>query len=186
MAEKSAANIVAALERSKETTLARFLYSLGIREVGEATARGLASHFGSLDTIMAADAETLLDVPDVGPIVAQHVASFFRQEHNREVIDALRGAGVHWPEVEPVEPAQQPLAGLTVVLTGTLASMSREEAKERLQALGAKVSGSVSARTSYVVVGADPGSKLAKAEKLGVQTLDEQGLISLLQGKVQG
>jgi len=180
MAEKSAANLVEALARSKDTTLARFLYALGIREVGEATARALGAHFGSLDSTMEADAEALQMVPDVGPIVAQHVASFFRESHNREVIERLREAGVHWAEAEPKASGEQPLAGLTFVLTGALESMTRDEAKERLEALGAKVSGSVSGKTRYVVVGADPGSKLAKAQELGVETLDERGLLQLL------
>jgi DNA ligase (NAD+) len=180
LAEKSAANLVQALSRSKETTLARFLYALGIREVGEATARALGAHFGSLDGIMAADADTLQAVPDVGPTVAEHVASFFRESHNREVIERLREAGVHWPEAEPKGSGKQPLAGLTFVLTGALESMTRDEAKQRLEALGAKVSGSVSGKTRYVVVGADPGSKLAKAQTLGVEVLDERGLLQLL------
>jgi DNA ligase (NAD+) len=182
MAEKSAANLAEALARSKDTTLARFLYALGIRDVGETTARALAAHFGSLDRTMEADAEALQMVSDVGPVVAQHVASFFHESHNRQVIERLREAGLHWPEAEPKASGEQPLAGLTFVLTGALESMTRDEAKERLEALGAKVSGSVSGKTRYVVAGADPGSKLAKAQELGVEILDERGLLELLGG----
>ncbi len=180
MGEKSAENLIAAIDRSRETTLPRFLYALGVREVGEATARTLAQHFGTLEAIAAADEETLQGVPDVGPIVARHVASFFRQPHNREVIAALRAAGVHWPEARPARPAAAPLAGQTFVLTGTLSTLGREEAKARLLALGAKVTGSVSAKTRYVVVGADPGSKLDRARDLGVETLDEEAFLALL------
>nr|MDJ0862720.1 NAD-dependent DNA ligase LigA [Gammaproteobacteria bacterium] len=180
MAEKSAANLVRALARSRQTTLGRFLYALGIREVGEATARALASHFGSLEPIMAADAETLQQVPDVGPVVAGHVASFFRQEHNREVVTALQAAGISWLNEIPAAPGARRLAGQTFVITGTLEAMTRDEAKDRLQALGARVSGSVSGKTSYLVVGADPGSKRDKAEKLGVKILTEQDLVDLL------
>ncbi len=182
MAEKSAANLVQALEDSKQTTLARFLYALGIREVGEATAGSLATHFGSLEPIMEADADTLQQVPDVGPVVARHVASFFAQDHNREVIQALQTAGIRWPTEAPAAQEAQALAGQTFVITGALETMTRDEAKDRLQALGARVSGSVSGKTSYVVVGADPGSKLDKAEKLGVKILTEQALIELLSG----
>ncbi len=182
MADKSAANLVQALEGSKQTTLARFLYALGIREVGEATAGALARHFGSLEPIMAADADTLQRVPDVGPVVAGHVASFFAQDHNREVIEALRMAGIRWPAQVPAAPEEKALAGQTFVITGALETMTRDEAKDRLQLLGAKVSGSVSGKTSYLVVGADPGSKLDKAEKLGVKILNEQALIELLSG----
>jgi DNA ligase (NAD+) len=179
MGDKSAANLVQALNGSKQTSLARFLFALGIREVGEATAQSLARHFGDLAPLMAADQETLQRVPDVGPVVAAHIVSFFRQPHNREVIDELRLAGVCWP-AEAAEGAQpQPLAGKTVVLTGTL-SRPRAELKEQLESLGAKVSGSVSAKTSYVVAGADPGSKLAKAQDLGIAVLDEDELHRLL------
>lgn len=180
MGAKSAAKLVAAIEKSKHTGLARFLYALGIRSVGETTALALANHFGTLEQIMDADEETLQQVPDVGPIVAAFIASFFRQSHNREVIAALRSNGVRWPDVEPLRMAAQPLAGKIFVLTGALERMKRNDAKARLQALGAKVAGSVSKNTDYVVAGADPGSKLARAEELGVPVLDEAGLIALL------
>ena len=180
MAEKSAANIIAALEQSRSTTLARFLFGLGIREVGEATALALANEFGTLAAIKDADEERLQQTPDVGPVVAAHVHAFFRQPHNLEVIDKLTAAGLYWPDLE-VTTAVQPLAGKTVVLTGTMESLSRDEAKERLQALGAKVAGSVSKKTSFVVAGAEAGSKLAKAEALGVEVMDEAGLLALLQ-----
>ena len=180
MGEKSAANLVVALERSKDTQLARFLYALGIREVGEATAQSLAQQFGSLDALMATDEEALQAVPDVGPVVASHVATFFRQSHNRDVITALRRSGIHWPEQEPRAAHALPLEGRTFVLTGTLAGLTREQAKERLQALGAKVTGSVSKKTDYVVVGADPGSKYDKARALDIAELDEGQLLELL------
>ncbi|MFW5453715.1 NAD-dependent DNA ligase LigA [Thioalkalivibrio sulfidiphilus] len=185
MGEKSAQNLVAALEKSKHTQLARFIFALGIREVGEATARALASHFGGLDALMAADEEALMQVPDVGPVVAHHVATFFQQPHNREVIDALREAGVHWDETEPMQAsaADLPLSGNTYVLTGALESMTREEAGERLMALGAKVSGSVSKKTTAVIVGEAAGSKLAKAEKLGVPVLGEAEFLALIGGR---
>lgn len=179
MGDKSAANLVAALEKSKDTTLARFLFALGIRDVGEATAQTLASHFGTLEALMTADLADLQQVPDVGPVVAESILTFFRQNHNREVIDKLRQAGVHWTEVV-VERGAQPLAGKTFVLTGTLESLTRDQAKERLQALGAKVAGSVSKKTDYVVAGAEAGSKLAKAEELGVAVLDEAALLEML------
>ncbi len=181
MGEKSAKNLIAALEKSKHTTLARFIYALGIREVGEATARALAAHFRSLEKLRNASIEELEEVPDVGPVVAGHIHAFFRQKHNLEVIDNLIAAGVHWDEPEPAEPEAQPLAGKTFVLTGALASMTREEAGEKLMALGAKVSGSVSKKTTAVIVGDKPGSKLAKAEKLGVPVLDEAALMKLLE-----
>jgi DNA ligase (NAD+) len=180
MAEKSAANLHAAIAKSKETTLARFLYALGIPEVGEATAQQLALEFGDLDAVMAADEERLQQVPDVGPIVAGHIAGFFREPHNLEVIKRLREHGVHWPAPTSA-PVARPLVGQTFVLTGTLESLTRDEAKERLQRLGAKVAGSVSARTSCVVAGAEAGSKLAKAQELGIPVLDEAQLIELLQ-----
>ena len=180
MGEKSAENLVHAIERSRRTTLARFLFALGIREVGEATARTLARHFASLDAVTAADEEALQGAPDIGPIVARHIVSFFAQPHNREVVAALRAAGVEWEEGEPrVVPT--PLAGQTFVLTGTLSTLGREEAKSRLLALGAKVAGSVSARTRYVVAGADPGSKLERARELGIEVLDEGAFLGLLQ-----
>ncbi|HHH35732.1 MAG TPA: NAD-dependent DNA ligase LigA [Gammaproteobacteria bacterium] len=180
MGRKSAANLVAALERSKTTSLARFLYALGIREVGEATAQTLAAHFGSLEALMDADEEALQAVPDVGPVVAAHIRAFFRQKHNREVIRRLRDLGVRWPEQPPRKAEALPLAGKTFVLTGALESMTRDEAKARLQALGARVSGSVSRRTDCVVAGADPGSKYRKARELGVSIIDEAAFLALL------
>jgi DNA ligase (NAD+) len=178
MGAKSAGNLLAALERSRHTTLARFLYALGIREVGEATAQALARQFGTLEAIEAADEEALEQTPDVGPVVASHIAAFFRQAHNREVIAKLRAAGITWEESRPVR-GRQPLAGKTFVLTGAL-SRPRDAVKDELEALGAKVSGSVSKKTDYVVAGEDPGSKLAKAQELGVTVLDEAGLAALL------
>jgi DNA ligase (NAD+) len=182
MAEKSAVNLLEALEKSKTTTLGRFLFSLGIRHVGEATAKELARHFGQLDAIMAASEDALLQVADVGPVVAHSIRTFFDQPHNREVVQALRDAGVSWPEGEALAPTEMPLAGITVVLTGTLQSMGRDEAKEKLEALGAKVAGSVSKKTHYVVAGAESGSKLDKAQALGVPVLDDTGLALLLTG----
>lgn len=181
MGEKSAANLVNALERSKRTTLPRFLYALGIREVGEATARALAMHFGSLEKLMAADRAALEQVPDVGPVVAGHVEAFFREKHNREVITKLRRAGVAWEDLQGVAEGPRPLEGKAFVLTGTLAGMTREEAKSRIMQRGGKVTGSVSKKTDYVVAGDSPGSKLAKAEELGVPVLDEKGLLKLLE-----
>ena len=178
MGQKSAENLIAALEKSKVTTLPRFLYSLGIREVGEATALNLARHFGGLAELMAATEEMLVEVEDVGPIVASHVHAFFATEFNREVVAQLSDRGVNWPAAQK-QGGEQPLAGQTWVLTGNLESMTRSEAKEKLQALGAKVAGSVSAKTDCVVAGASAGSKLAKAEALGVRVLDEQGLLAV-------
>nr|WP_108331450.1 NAD-dependent DNA ligase LigA [Limnohabitans sp. 2KL-1] len=183
MAEKSAVNLLEALEKSKTTTLGRFLFSLGIRHVGEATAKELARHFGQLDAVMAASEDALLQVADVGPVVAHSIRTFFDQPHNREVVQALRDAGVHWPEGDALAPTEMPLAGITVVLTGTLQSMGRDEAKEKLEALGAKVAGSVSKKTHYVVAGAEAGSKLDKAQSLGVPVLDDAGLALLLSGQ---
>lgn len=180
VADKSAANLVAALEAARHTTLARFIFALGIRHVGEATAKDLARHFGTLDNVMAASTEELLAVPDVGPIVAQSIANFFGEPHNVEVIEQLRAAGVTWPESEPAAAAPLPLAGKTFVLTGTLPTLSRDEAKSMLEEKGAKVAGSVSAKTDYVVAGADAGSKLAKAESLGVPVLDEDAMRAML------
>jgi len=180
MADKSAQNIVAALEKSKKTTLQRFLFGLGIRNVGEATAKDLARHFGLLDSIMDASVEQLLEVPDVGPIVAASIHTFFAQPHNREVVEQLRAAGVTWEEGAPAPRARLALAGKTIVLTGTLPTLSRDEAKDLLEAAGAKVAGSVSKKTDYVVAGADAGSKLEKAEALGLTVLDEEGLRQLL------
>lgn len=180
MAEKSAQNILAALEKSKQTTLPRFLFALGIRQVGESTAKDLAGHFGSLDAIMQASVDQLLQVNDVGPVVAQSIVLFFSQPHNGEVVEQLRACGITWPEGAPSERALQPLAGKIIVLTGTLPNLSRDEAKDKLEAAGAKVSGSVSKKTSYVVAGAEAGSKLSKAQELGVPILDEAGLLALL------
>jgi DNA ligase (NAD+) len=183
MAEKSAVNLLEALEKSKTTTLGRFLFSRGIRHVGEATAKELARHFGQLGAIMVASEDALLQVADVGPVVAHSIRTFFDQPHNREVVQALRDAGITWPEGEALAPTEMPLAGITVVLTGTLQSMGRDEAKEKLEALGAKVAGSVSKKTHYVVAGAESGSKLDKAQALGVPVLDEAGLTLLLSGQ---
>ncbi|MAY37596.1 MULTISPECIES: NAD-dependent DNA ligase LigA [Spongiibacter] len=182
MGEKSAQNLLEALKKARNTTLPRFLFALGIREVGEATAGNLAKHFVSLEALMAADEEQLLAVDDVGPIVASHIHSFFATDHNREIIRQLREQGVHWPE-ERIEEGEQPLAGQTWVLTGNLESMTRSEAKEKLQALGAKVAGSVSAKTDCVAAGANAGSKLKKAEELGVKVIDEGGLLAVLSGQ---
>jgi DNA ligase (NAD+) len=180
MAEKSATNLLAAIDKSKRTTLARFVYALGIRNVGEATAKDLARHFGSLDKLMAADADQLQLVPDVGPIVAASIVRFFAEPHNREVVEQLRAAGVSWEEGAPSAAAHAPLAGKTFVLTGTLPTLTREEAKERIEAQGGKVAGSVSKKTHYVVAGAEAGSKLEKAQELGVTILDENQLKELL------
>ena len=180
MGEKSAQNLLDAIEHSKRTTLARFIYALGIRNVGEATAKDLAQHFGSLDNLLAADAESLQQVRDIGPVVAQSIVDFLAETHNREVIAQLRASGVHWPEHERRKTAELPFSGKTFVLTGTLAAMNRDEAREKLEALGAKVSGSVSKKTDYVVAGAEAGSKLDKAQELGVAVLDEQQFLALL------
>jgi DNA ligase (NAD+) len=181
MGEKSAANLVAALDKSKNTTLPRLLYGLGIREVGEATALALAQHFGTLERLMAADQARIEQVPDVGPVVAAYVAAFFSSDDHAKVIKALREKGVNWPEIERDPGAEPPpLAGRTFVLTGTLSGMTREEAQQALLARGAKVAGSVSKKTSYVVAGEDAGSKLAKARELGVPVLDERELRALL------
>ena len=173
MAEKSASNLLAAIAGSKETTLARFIFALGIRNVGEATAKDLARHFGRLDALMAADTEQLQRVPDVGPVVAASIARFFAEPHNVEVIEQLRAAGVHWPEGVPAAAVSSPIAGKTFVLTGTLPSLTRDAAREMIEALGGKVAGSVSKKTDYVVAGAEAGSKLDKAQALGLVILDE-------------
>ena len=181
MAEKSAANILAAIAHSKQTSLARFIYALGIRNVGEATAKEFARFFGSLDALMNAGVEQLMAVPDVGPIVAQSAAEFFAETHNREVISALRAVGVSWAESAGFQqPAESIFSGKTFVLTGTLANLSRDEAKAKIEALGGKVSGSVSKKTDFVVVGVEAGSKLIKAQELGLVLLDEAGLLALL------
>ncbi|CAI09771.1 NAD-dependent DNA ligase LigA [Aromatoleum aromaticum] len=181
MADKSAANLLAAIEKSRHATLARFIFALGIRNVGEATARELARHFGSLDALMDADIERLQQVADVGPIVAHSIAGFFAEMHNREVIEQLRAAGVHWDEGVPAVAADGPASGKTFVLTGALPTMSRDDAKALIESHGGKVSGSVSKKTDYVVAGAEAGSKLAKAQELGVAILDEDGLRRLLE-----
>jgi DNA ligase (NAD+) len=182
MAEKSAQNLVTAIEESKHTTLARFLFALGIREVGEVTAAQLARSFPDLDELMDAGEEALVEVRDVGPIVAKHVVSFFAQEHNRDVIEALLKAGIEWPAPEPERASDRPLAGKTFVLTGTLNGLTRDEAKMRIEALGGKVTGSVSRKTDFVVVGENPGSKVEKAKSLGVSILDEKGLKEMIDG----
>lgn len=181
MGDKSAAKLRAALAKSKTTTLERFLYALGIREVGEATAQVLAQQFGTLEALLAADEAALQQAPEVGPVVAAMIHAFFQEPHNREIIEQLRKAGVHWPVQTAAVPTGRPLVGKTVVLTGTLAGLTRDQAKARLQALGAKVAGSVSKKTDYVVAGAEAGSKLDKARELGVAVLDEAGLMALLE-----
>jgi DNA ligase (NAD+) len=186
MAEKSAQNLLDALEKSKQTTLPRFIFGLGIRHVGEATAKALAKHFGKLDGIMGVTAEDapsterLAEVDDVGPIVAESIHTFFQQPHNREVVEQLRACGVHWEEGEPAERAPQPFSGKTFVITGTLPTLSRDEAKDMVEAAGGKVAGSVSKKTDYVVAGAEAGSKLTKAQELGVTVIDEAALVALL------
>jgi DNA ligase (NAD+) len=182
MAEKSAQNIVDALEKSKQTTLPRFLFGLGIRHVGEATAKELARHFGTLDTVMDASEEEFLGVNDVGPIVAASIRTFFDQAHNREVVEQLRACGLTWPEGEPASAGPKPLAGKTFVVTGTLPSLGRDAVKDLIEAAGGKVSGSVSKKTSFVVAGAEAGSKLDKARELGVAVLDEATLMEMING----
>jgi len=182
MAEKSANNLLEALEKSKQTTLPRFLFGLGIRHVGEATAKELARHFGKLDAIMDATEEQLLEVSDIGPIVAQSIRTFFEQPHNREVVEQLRACGVTWEEGEPAARAPQPLSGKTFVITGTLPTLSRDEAKDKVEAAGGKVAGSVSKKTDFVVAGEEAGSKLAKALTLGVPVIDEAALLAMLAG----
>ncbi|HEY2809624.1 MAG TPA: NAD-dependent DNA ligase LigA [Steroidobacteraceae bacterium] len=180
LGEKSASNLLAAIEKSKRTSLPRLLYALGIREVGEATALALARHFGTLERLAAASSDLIQQVPDIGPIVAAHVAAFFGAAEHMAVIRALRERGVQWPDMPVRAVAQEPLAGRTFVVTGTLASMTREQAQAALTARGAKVAGSVSKKTSYLVAGAEAGSKLAKAQELGVPVLDEAALLKLL------
>lgn len=182
MADKSAANVVAAVEASKATTLPRFLFALGIRDVGEATALSLAAHFGSLDALMDASVAQVEEVPDIGPVIAGHVHEFFREKHNRDVINALRKSGVHWPDMVRKRAKDLPFAGKTFVLTGTLSSMERHDAQELIRSLGGKASGSVSSKTDYVVAGSNAGSKLQKAEKLGITILDEQEFLKLVKG----
>ncbi|MCW4149660.1 NAD-dependent DNA ligase LigA [Halomonas sp. 18H] len=185
MGQKSAANLVAALDKARNTTLARFIFALGIREVGEATAANLARHFGTLEALMAADRQALEKVTDVGPIVAAHAHTFFQQPHNRETIQALIAAGLHWQEAE-VKTGPSPLTGQTWVLTGSMQSMTRDDGKARLQALGAKVSGSVSKKTTCVVAGEAAGSKLTKAEQLGVEVVDEATFLQRLAAWEEG
>ena len=181
MGEKSATNLILAIEASKHTTLARFLFGLGIRHVGEATAKDLARHFGSIDRIMEASIDALLEVPDVGPIVAQSIRGFFDQVHHREIVEQLRAAGIQWDEGQGIHgDAARPLVGMTLVLTGTLATLSRDEARDLIESAGGKVAGSVSKKTHFVVAGAEAGSKLDKARELGVPVLDEEGLRALL------
>ncbi|MES1998791.1 MAG: NAD-dependent DNA ligase LigA [Pseudomonadota bacterium] len=183
MAEKSASNLLAAIEHSKHTTLARFIYALGIRNVGEQTAKDLARYFASLDALMGADELALQRVPEVGPIVAKSIVQFFAEAHNRTVIELLRACGVTWPEGAPASPAYASgIADKRFVLTGTLPNLSREDAKAQIEALGGKVVGSVSSKTDYVVAGAEPGSKYMKAQELGLNILDEAALIALLAG----
>lgn len=180
MGTKSAHNLVSAIANSKKTTLARFLYALGIRGVGEATAQALALHFQDLKTLMAADEMALQAIPDIGPVVALHISTFFHQAHNREVVQKLLAAGIHWPAVKAVSEKPHPLQGQIFVLTGALTALSREEAKEQLMMLGAKVTESISKKTNYVVVGEAPGSKLTKAESLGITILNEKQFLDLL------
>ncbi|MCG7568279.1 NAD-dependent DNA ligase LigA [Pseudoalteromonas sp. CnMc7-15] len=180
MGPKSAANLVSALEAAKETTLAKFIYALGIREVGEATAQNLAMHYRTLDALMQADVESLQEVSDVGEVVAKHIVSFFSETLNQQVVEELLKQGLHWPAIEVKADNEQPLNGLTYVITGTLSQLSRNDAKARLQALGAKVAGSVSAKTHALVAGEKAGSKLTKAQELGVDVLSEEALLELL------
>jgi len=182
MADKSANNLLQALEASKQTTLPRFLFALGIRHVGEATAKDLARHFGRMDDIMAADTDALLQVRDVGPVVAESIHTFFQQAHNREVVEQLRACGLSWPEEAGAASTPQPLLGKTLVLTGTLPHWSRDQARDAIEAAGGKVSGSVSKKTDYVVAGEEAGSKLEKARALGVAVIDEATLRALLRG----
>ena len=192
MAVKSAQNVVAALEQSKQTTLMRFLYALGIRQAGEGTAKGLARYFGALAPIQAADEATLAQVPDIGPIVATSIVAFFADERNRDAVAQLQAAGVRWEESAGdaaktnTGEGLQGVAGKTFVLTGTLPTLSRDAAKDLIEAAGGKVSGSVSKKTDYVVAGEEAGSKLAKAQELGLRILDEAALTLLLTPPVAG
>jgi DNA ligase (NAD+) len=181
MGEKSAQNLIAAIEKSKQTTLARFIFGLGIRNVGEATARDLARHFGTLDAVLAADGEALQQVPDVGPVVAASLAAFFNESHNRDIISRLRAAGIVWTEGEVAAAGPRVFSGKTLVLTGTLPTLKRDEAKAMIEAAGGKVAGSVSKKTDYVVAGEEAGSKLEKALELGVPVIDETELIKMLE-----
>jgi DNA ligase (NAD+) len=181
MADKSAKNVLAALEKSKTTTLARFIYALGIRHAGEATAKELARHFGSLDALLDAGEEQLLEVADVGPVVARSLREFLDQPLNRELIAQLRAAGVHWDETAGSDRGGKPLQGQTFVLTGTLPTLTRDEAAAMIESAGGKVAGSVSKKTNYVVAGAEAGGKLEKATELGIAILDENALKQLLE-----
>jgi DNA ligase (NAD+) len=183
MGEKSAANVADSIEHSKETTLARFLFALGIRDVGETTAEALAGHFRTLEALRGATVEEIEEVPDVGPITAAHVHAFLAERRNARVIDSLVRLGVHWPETRQSAAKSSMLGGKSFVLTGTLSSLSRDDAGDRIRALGGKVSGSVSKKTDYVVVGDSPGSKLRKATDLGVRILDEDEFLKLIGGK---
>ncbi|MGE5491102.1 MAG: NAD-dependent DNA ligase LigA [Actinomycetota bacterium] len=183
MGKKSAENLCAAIARSRETALGRFIFALGIRNVGEATARDLAKHFGTLEALMAADEAGLQEVPDVGPVVAASVGAFFAEPHNREIIQGLRDAGVHWPEAAPANDGPKPLAGKTLVITGTLPTLKRDEAKSLIEAAGGKVAGSVSKKTDFVVAGEEAGSKLETALALGRPVIDEAELLKMLDKK---
>ncbi len=180
MAEKSASNLIAALEKSKKTTLPRFLFAMGIREVGETTARNLADFYGSLTKIEQATVEELQEVPDIGPVVASHIVTFFQQPHNIEVIERLLAMGVTWPDIEVSGSSSKPLSGKTFVITGTLKEFSRQQLKELLQNLGARVSGSVSKKTDYLIAGEKAGSKLEKAESIGIKILDEKSFLQII------
>jgi DNA ligase (NAD+) len=180
MAQKSAQNVIDALNKSKHTTLARFIYGLGIRNVGEATAKDLAAHFGALEALFHAPLEALLEVNDVGPIVAESILQFFNEPHNREVIQSMQNLGVTWPETAGKQTAAGIFSGKTLVLTGALPNLTRDAAQALIEAAGGKVSGSVSKKTDYVVAGAEAGSKLEKAQELGVAIIDEAELLSLL------
>jgi DNA ligase (NAD+) len=181
MGDKSADKLLAAINRSKGTTLARFLYGLGIREVGEATAVALAVHYGKLEPILRANEEELQQVPDVGPVVASRIRAFFDEEHNRQIISELIELGLKWEESEPVsQPTEGPCVGKTFVLTGTLSGMTRDQAKARIQSMGGKVAGSVSKKTDYLVYGENAGSKLSKAQSLEIDVLDEAAFEDLL------
>jgi DNA ligase (NAD+) len=183
MGETSATKLLAAIEKSKSTTLAHFLYALGIREVGEATAVALARHYGSLERLLSANEDELQTVADVGPVVASRIRAFFSERHNRDVVSGLQDVGIHWTEIEPNsagEAAKGLLSGKIFVLTGTLPGMTRDQAKELIEASGGTVTGSVSQKTNYLVSGDKAGSKLTKAQKLGIEIIDEQGLQKLL------
>ena len=182
VASKWAENLIAAIDASREATLERLLFALGIRDVGESTAKTLARYFGALDPLMAADEETLRQVPDIGPVVAQSLRTFFEQAHNREVVAQLRACGLRWEEGAPAERAPTPLAGKTLVITGTLPTLSRDQAKDLIEGAGGKVAGSVSKKTHYLLAGLDAGSKLDKARELGVAVIDENELKELLDG----